>query len=153
MSQWLALGHYTPMGKRFITILLSIAQFGLSQQGQAPGARKSGSVKFENDNLRIVSFKMNPHESVGRHNVHPQATVFLTDSSSRWTFADGRTREYHVKAGRNLLRLDKETAARDRFAEAVRIDPLNSEAHFELGRLAASAREDGRYRHARHAFP
>jgi quercetin dioxygenase-like cupin family protein len=87
------------MVKRFITILLSIAQFGLSQQGQAPGARKSGSIKFENDNLRIVSFKMNPHESVGRHNVHPQATVFLTDSSARWTSADGSTREYHAKAG------------------------------------------------------
>jgi len=87
------------MAKRFITILLSIAQFGLSQQGPAPGTRKSGSVKFENDNLRIVSFKMNPHESVGRHNVHPQATVFLTDSSARWTSADGSTREYHAKAG------------------------------------------------------
>ena len=30
----------------------------------------------------------------------------------------------------------------EKFREAVRLDPLNSEAHFELGRIAAAARDD-----------
>jgi tetratricopeptide (TPR) repeat protein len=44
--------------------------------------------------------------------------------------------EYRVKAGRNLLKLQRAADAESAFQKAIEIDSTDAEAHFQLGKLA-----------------
>ena len=62
-----------------------------------------------------------------------------------------------MKAGRNLLKLQRVAEAEAAFREAIALDPEDAEAHFELGKLAGARADDraaiSHYEHAVKAQP
>lgn len=56
-------------------------------------------VEFDNDRVRVLRVNFKPHEKLKEHE-HPNAVaVFLTDTDSKFTLADGKTREGRGKRG------------------------------------------------------
>ena len=60
-------------------------------------------VEFENDQVRVLRVRYNPHEKSVMHD-HPAAVgVHLTDMRARFTFPDGSTEDVVGKAGEARL--------------------------------------------------
>ncbi len=56
-------------------------------------------VEIENDRVRVLRIKFKPHDKTREHE-HPDAVaIFLTSGPSKFTLADGKTREASRKAG------------------------------------------------------
>lgn len=71
----------------------------LSAQDAAKVDSKHYSVVSENDQVRILKVHYGPHEKSVMHS-HPNAVaVFLTDAKGTFTFPDGKTQDFAVKAG------------------------------------------------------
>jgi quercetin dioxygenase-like cupin family protein len=54
---------------------------------------------LENDEVRVLRFRLGPHEAGKRHTDTPHVSVFLTDAHLELTDAAGQVREAQVKAG------------------------------------------------------
>ena len=67
--------------------------------GQASTNARSSPDSFENDHLRAVHFRFRPGTRTRMHDVPPSLMIYLTDSSARFSAADGRTWDENVKAG------------------------------------------------------
>jgi len=57
------------------------------------------SLVLENDKVRVLRFRLGPHESGRRHTDTPHVSVFLTDARLRLTDAAGHARDAEAKAG------------------------------------------------------
>lgn len=57
------------------------------------------SPVLENDKVRVLRFRLGPHESGRRHSDTPHVSVFLTDANLRLTDAAGHVRDAEAKAG------------------------------------------------------
>src|SRR6267143_2366795 len=61
---------------------------------------KHYKVEFENDKVRVLRINYGPHEKSVMHSHPSSVAVFLTDGSTKFTLADGKTLNSDVKAGR-----------------------------------------------------
>jgi quercetin dioxygenase-like cupin family protein len=57
------------------------------------------TVDFENDQVRVLRWKIAPHETSAMHEHPSNIVVFLTDADVKFTLPDGKTPERHAKAG------------------------------------------------------
>src|ERR671939_690893 len=61
-------------------------------------------VEFENDQVRVVRYKIAPHEKTAMHSHPKNVQVMLTDHNLKVTTPDGKTTEAHGKAGQTAWR-------------------------------------------------
>jgi hypothetical protein len=59
-------------------------------------------VESETDRFRILRINYGPKEKSPMHQHAPGVGVMLTDGDFRLTYPDGRTEEFHMKAGEFL---------------------------------------------------
>jgi quercetin dioxygenase-like cupin family protein len=60
---------------------------------------KHYTVAFENDQVRVLKVHYGPGEKSTMHSHPNTVAVFITDAKGRFTFPDGKTQEFDVKAG------------------------------------------------------
>lgn len=63
---------------------------------------KHYKIESETDRLRIVRISYGPNENSPMHQHLPGVAVMLTDGDFKFTYPDGRTEEFHMKAGEFL---------------------------------------------------
>jgi len=56
-------------------------------------------VEVDNRRVRILRLHYGPHEKSVMHSHPATVAIFLTDAKGRFTFPDGKTQEFDVKAG------------------------------------------------------
>lgn len=63
---------------------------------------KHYKVEFENENVRVLRVNYGPNEKSAMHE-HPNAVgVFLADGRAKFTYPDGRTENFEMKAGQTV---------------------------------------------------
>jgi len=60
---------------------------------------KQCKVDFENDYVRVLHWTIGPHEKTPKHSHPALVTVVLTATKTRYTLADGKTRDVESKPG------------------------------------------------------
>lgn len=60
---------------------------------------KHYTVAFENDQVRVLKVHYGPGEKSVMHSHPNTVAVFITDAKGKFTFPDGKTQEFDVKAG------------------------------------------------------
>ena len=60
---------------------------------------KHYTVVTENDRVRVLKVHYGPHEKSVMHSHPASVAVFLSDSTGKFTFPDGKTQEFTSKAG------------------------------------------------------
>ena len=60
---------------------------------------KHYTVAFENDQVRVLKVHYGPGEKSIMHSHPNTVAVFITDAKGKFTFPDGKTQEFNVKAG------------------------------------------------------
>jgi hypothetical protein len=60
---------------------------------------KHYTVVSENDQVRILKAHYGPHEKSVMHGHPATVAVFLSDGKGQFTFADGKKKDFNVKAG------------------------------------------------------
>jgi quercetin dioxygenase-like cupin family protein len=82
--------------------------FALAQNAGVADATTSDAdhhkVEFENENVRVVRYKIPPHEKTAMHSHPKNVQVMLTDHNLKVTTPDGKTTEAHGKAGQTAWR-------------------------------------------------
>ena len=71
----------------------------LSAQDAVKVDPKHYTVISENDQVRILRVHSGPHEKSVMHSHPNSVAVFLTNSTAKFTFADGKTQDVSPKAG------------------------------------------------------
>ncbi len=71
----------------------------LRAQDPVKVAPKQCKVEFENEQVRVLRWKTGPHEKTPMHDHPAMVTIALTGGHTRFTLADGKTREVRTKAG------------------------------------------------------
>lgn len=59
-------------------------------------------VELENDRFRVVRISYGAKEKSTMHQHLPGVAIMLTDADFKFTYPDGRTEEFHKKAGEFL---------------------------------------------------
>jgi quercetin dioxygenase-like cupin family protein len=57
------------------------------------------TVEFENEKVRVLRIKYGPREKSKMHGHPASVTIFLTDAEGRFTYPDGKSEDFGVKAG------------------------------------------------------
>ncbi len=87
-------------GAAFYGAALSICLSAtLSAQDAVKVDAKHYTVVSENDQVRILKAHYGPHEKSVMHSHPNTVAVFLTDAKGQFTFPDGKTQAFDVKAG------------------------------------------------------
>ena len=60
---------------------------------------KHYTVAFENDQVRVLKVHYGPGEKSVMHSHPNTVAVFITDAKGKFTFPDGKTQDFDVKAG------------------------------------------------------
>ena len=83
-----------------LAIVLS-SLMALSAQAQDPVQvdPKHYKVEVDNDQVRVVRFRLGPKESTPMHEHPPGVVTLLTDARLKFTLADGKTEERTATAG------------------------------------------------------
>lgn len=85
-------------------------------------------VEFENEQVRVVRYSIQPQETTAKHS-HPQGVqVMLTDHNGKVTTPDGKTNEVHGKAGTVVWRSSTTHAVEnigDKPIEGILVEPKN----------------------------
>jgi mannose-6-phosphate isomerase-like protein (cupin superfamily) len=71
----------------------------LSAQDAVKVEPKHYTVVSEHDQVRVLKAHYGPHEKSVMHSHPATVAVFLTDAKGQFTFADGKTQAFDVKAG------------------------------------------------------
>ena len=71
----------------------------LSAQDAAKVDPKHYTVVSENDQVRILKVHYGPHEKSVMHSHPATVAVFLTDANGQFSYPDGKTQPFTVKAG------------------------------------------------------
>jgi quercetin dioxygenase-like cupin family protein len=79
--------------------ILCLAVSGLQAQDPVKVAPKQCKVEFENAQVRVLRWKVGPHEKTAMHEHPAMVTIALTAGETRFTLPDGTTREVKTKAG------------------------------------------------------
>jgi quercetin dioxygenase-like cupin family protein len=82
-------------------VLFALASSSTAQDPTKIDA-KHYKVEFENEHVRVLRITYGPKEKSAMHE-HPAGVgVALTDLKAKFTFADGKSEERHMKAGQVL---------------------------------------------------
>ena len=65
---------------------------------------KNWKVEFENDQVRVLRVKIDPHGKLGMHEHPANLLITLTDGRVKDVFPDGKTAERDFKAGQATWR-------------------------------------------------
>ena len=65
---------------------------------------KNWKVEFENDQVRVLRVKIDPHGKLGMHEHPANLLITLTDGHVKDVFPDGKTAEREFKAGQATWR-------------------------------------------------
>ena len=87
---------------RYLWSLAAIVCFAVSTlraQDPVKVAPKQCKVEFENEQVRVLRWKVGPHEKTPMHEHPAMVSITLTGGNTRFTSADGKTREVKTKAG------------------------------------------------------
>jgi len=79
--------------------IVCLAVSTLRAQDPVKVAPKQCKVEFENEQVRVLRWKTGPHEKTPMHEHPAMVSVSLTGGNTRFTSADGKTREVKAKAG------------------------------------------------------
>ena len=71
----------------------------LRAQDPVKVAAKQCKVEFENEQVRVLRWKVGPHEKTPMHEHPAMVSIALTDGHTLFTLADGKTRNTKAKAG------------------------------------------------------
>ena len=71
----------------------------LSAQDAVKTDPKHYTVVSENDQVRILKVHYGPHEKSVMHSHPATVAVFLTNAKGQFSFPDGKTQAFNVKAG------------------------------------------------------
>ncbi len=82
-----------------LAAILCLAVSAVRAQDPVKVAPKQCKVDFENEQVRVLRWKTAPHEKVPMHEHPAMVTIALTEGHTRYTLADGTTREVKSKAG------------------------------------------------------
>ncbi len=83
-------------------VALAGAAVILRAQDAAKVDAKHYTVAFENDQVRVLKVHYGPGEKSTMHSHPNTVAVFITDAKGRFTFPDGKTQDFDVKAGEAL---------------------------------------------------
>ena len=94
------------MKRVIMSVVVAVALAGTSGILRAQDAAKVDpkhyTLAFENDQVRVLRVHYGPGEKSTMH-AHPAAVAtFLSDAKGKFTFPDGKTQEFHVKAGESM---------------------------------------------------
>jgi len=78
---------------------LPMARTGASAQDPVAVSPQYYSVRFENDRVRVLEYRLKPDEREGTHAHAPGIVYVLSDSTLRTTSPDGTTADRPGKAG------------------------------------------------------
>ena len=87
---------------RYLCSLVAVVCFGvavLGAQDPVKVAPKQCKVEFENEQVRVLRWKVSPHEKNAMHEHPAMVTIALTGGRTRFTLPDGTTREVTTKPG------------------------------------------------------
>jgi len=82
-----------------LSAMLCLAVCALRAQDPVKVAPTQCKVEFENEQVRVLRWKTAPHEKTPMHEHPAMVTIALTSGRTRFTMADGTTREVRTKAG------------------------------------------------------
>lgn len=83
----------------FVVLLVAAVTVPTRAQDPVKVDPKHYKVEFENAEVRVLRITYGPHEKSVMHE-HPNAVaVFLSNSSAKFTFPDGKTQDVVMKAG------------------------------------------------------
>ncbi len=82
-----------------VSALLGLSAAAVSAQDPVQVAPSQCKVAFENEYVRVLSWAENPGDKVPMHQHPAMVTVSLSPSKTRFTSADGKTRESDGAAG------------------------------------------------------
>lgn len=83
----------------FLLCLLCVSAASAAAQDATKVDSKHYTVEFENEQVRVLRIKYGPHEKSVMHRHPAGVAIMLTDSTMKFTFADGKTEERTMKAG------------------------------------------------------
>ena len=87
---------------RYLWLLAAIVCLAVSTlraQDPVKVAPKQCKVEFENEQVRVLRWKVGPHEKTPMHGHPAMVSIALTGGHTLFTLADGKTREIKAKAG------------------------------------------------------
>jgi quercetin dioxygenase-like cupin family protein len=91
------------MKRVILSVVAVVALTGIAVIVRAQDAAKVDAkhytVAFENDQVRVLKVHYGPGEKSTMHSHPNTVAVFITDAKGRFTFPDGKTQEFDVKAG------------------------------------------------------
>ncbi len=119
----------------FLLCFLCVTAVSAMAQDAVKADPKHYTVEFENDQVRVLRIRYGPHEKSVMHKHPAGVAIFLTDSNTRFTFADGRTEERPGKAGQVL-----ESAAETHLPENLSDQPFEV-IQVELKAVPAKSRQ------------
>ncbi len=82
-----------------LAAILCLAVSVLRAQDPVKVAPTQCKVDFENEQVRVLRWKTGPHEKTPMHEHPAMVSIALTGGHTRFTLADGNTREVNTKAG------------------------------------------------------
>jgi quercetin dioxygenase-like cupin family protein len=80
-------------------VLVCLAVSAIRAQDPVKVALKQCKVEFENEQVRVLRWKVGPHEKTPMHEHPAMVSISLTGGNTRFTSADGKTSEVKAKAG------------------------------------------------------
>lgn len=81
-----------------VIVLISAAVILRAQDAVKVDA-KHYTVAFENDQVRVLKAHYGPGEKSVMHSHPNSVAIFLTDTSGKFTFPDGKSQDFNKKAG------------------------------------------------------
>ena len=82
-----------------LAAIVCLAVFALRAQDPVKVAPKQCKVEFENEQVRVLRWKVGPHEKTPMHEHPAMVSITLTGGNTLFRSADGKTREVKAKAG------------------------------------------------------
>jgi quercetin dioxygenase-like cupin family protein len=83
----------------WLPAIACLAASALPAQDPVKVAPKQCKVEFENEQVRVLRWKVAPHEKTPMHEHPAMVSIALTSGNTRFTLADGKTRDIKAKAG------------------------------------------------------
>jgi quercetin dioxygenase-like cupin family protein len=91
------------MKRIMLSVIAVVALAGSAAIVRAQDAAKVDAkhytVAFENDQVRVLKVHYGPGEKSVMHSHPNTVAVFITDAKGKFTFPDGKTQDFNVKAG------------------------------------------------------
>ena len=85
-----------------LAAILCLGVSALRAQDPVKVAPKQCKVEFENEQVRVLRWKVGPHEKIAMHEHPAMVTVALTAGHNRYTFPDGKTQDVESKRGQSV---------------------------------------------------